>query len=221
MRLAARHWKTTMLGGERLAKAGSPMPSEAWATARHPTRWRGARAAATVGALVYMVLLGVSVADTQPWSIVPGKAIGPVQIGMSMSEAEKALHRFGPVVQRIDTSSNSIQIANGSSESSDWLDRCSGLSVQDRVWHELNGKSTPGAVAEISTCDPRFVLDGGARPNDPVLRALNGLGTPDLVTSVSTLGIFYSWNGQGIRVIGKQRGDGIMISEIDVFLTHH
>lgn len=148
-----------------------------------------------------LITLPPLVADAQVVMILPGKAIGPIEIGMPLDRARALMEGFG-TVEEIDTAST-----HGFCNP----DRGVGVCAFDR-WPRL-GLETPGIVAYIVTDDARFSTEAGShKVGQPLLEFLRtyGLYTGGQGTEIR-------WEGRGLAVDVSPGDAGITVQLIGVF----
>jgi hypothetical protein len=151
--------------------------------------------------VVALVGLLLFVAEAQPVAIVPGRAIGPVEIGMPLDRVRGLMESFGPV-EEVDTPST-----HGFCNP----DRGVGVCALDR-WLPLQ-LHTPGVVSYIFTDDDRFTTEvGGHRVGQPLLEFLRTYG---LYTGGQ--GSVIRWDGRGLTVDVAPAEAGITVRFIGVF----
>jgi hypothetical protein len=137
----------------------------------------------------------------QPAMIVPGKAIGPFEIGMPLERARSMMESFGRV-EEIDNTG-----AHGFCNPDEGV----GVCVFDRV--ARISVNTPGVVAYVVTDDARFATDvGGHKIGAPLLDFLKTFG----LYSVGQ-GSEIRWEGRGLAVSVTPGDRGIVIQLIAVF----
>jgi hypothetical protein len=155
-----------------------------------------------------LVVLAASVAAlagapalAQPVMIVPGKAIGPFEIGMPLESARSMMESFG----RVEEASNAG--VRGFCNPDEGI----GVCVFDRV--ARISVNTPGVVAYVVTDDPRFATDTGGHK----------VGTP-LLDFLKTYGLYSAgqgseirWEGRGLAVSVTPEDRGIVIQLIAVY----
>lgn len=178
---------------------------------RHLCLPRAAGALAVMLAIISMavaVVLGAvpaGLAVAQPLAqavvIVPGRAIGPFEVGMAIDRARGLMDGYGKV-EEVDTSA-----AHGFCNP----DAGVGVCAFDR-WQRLNLDS-PGVVAFVITDDARFATETGSlKVGQPFLEFLRAFG---LYTSGQ--GSELRWDGRGLAVDVMPGDPGIVVRLIGVF----
>ncbi len=137
----------------------------------------------------------------QPAMILPGKAIGSIEIGMPLERARAIMEGFG-TVESIDTPST-----HGFCNP----DRGVGVCAFDR-WQRL-GLNTPGVVAYALTDDARFATDAGSlKVGQPLLDFLKAFGLYN-----AGQGTEVRWEGRGLSVDVGAAETGMVARYIGVF----
>lgn len=147
-----------------------------------------------------MALAGAP-ALAQPVMIVPGKAVGPFEIGMPLDRARSIMESFGRVEE----------ISNDGVHGFCNPENGVGVCVYARLPRlSLN---TPGAVAYIITDDARFATDaGGHKVGAPLLDFLKTFG---LYTG--SQGSEVRWEGRGLAADVRPADGGIAVRLIGIF----
>ncbi len=162
------------------------------------------RIAITLG-IVLLVVIPWLPADAQqapqPAMILPGKAIGSIEVGMTLERARAVMEGFG-TVETIDTPST-----HGFCNP----DRGVGVWAFDR-WQRL-GLDTPGVVAFALTDDARFATDAGSlKVGQPLLDFLKAFGLYN-----AGQGTEVRWEGRGLSVDVAASETGIVARYIGVY----
>lgn len=150
-----------------------------------------------------LALVGAALAGAiaQPVVIQPGRAIGPIELGMPLDRARAVMDGFG-TVEDVDSAT-----AHGFCNP----DRGVGVCAFDR-WQVL-GINTPGTVSYVFTDDARFAIDnGGHKVGQPLLDFLRTFG---LYTGGQ--GAILRWDGRGLTVEVAPGDNGIAVRYIGVF----
>jgi hypothetical protein len=156
-----------------------------------------------VSALVVLILLVLPlwVADAQAIAIQPGRAIGPIEVGMPLDRARSLMETFG-VVEEASTATT-----HGFCNP----ERGIGVCAFDR-WDRL-GLNTPGIVTYVVTDDARFTTDsGGHKVGQPLLEFLRTYG---LYTAGR--GSELRWDGRGLGVDVGPADSGIVVQLVSIF----
>jgi hypothetical protein len=133
--------------------------------------------------------------------IMPGKAIGPFQVGMSLDQARSTMQTFGEVEEVND------QGSHGFCNPEDGV----GVCAFDRLVRL--GLNTPGTVVYIVTDDVRFATDTGSlKVGQPLLEFLKAFG---LYTGGQ--GSEVRWEGRGLAVDVRPTEAGMVVRYISVF----
>lgn len=167
-------------------------------------------------ALLAMVLIGAvltlrataqqpsSPTAQQPASataILPGRSIGPFELGMALDRAKGMMDQYGSV-EEVDSPT-----VHGFCNP----ERGAGICAFDR-WQRLE-LSTPGSVVFVLTDDPRFATQaGGHTVGQPLL---NFLRTYGLYTSGQ--GSELRWEARGLTVDVVPGDSGLQVRVIGVF----
>jgi hypothetical protein len=150
-------------------------------------------------ALLPAVLL--TPAAAQPVSIIPGKAIGPIELGMSLERAREIMAGFGTVEAYEGT------LGRGFCNP----ERGVGVCVFDR-WTRLNLDS-PGVVVFALTDDARFATDpGGHKVGGPLLGILRTFGLYSAGVQTELL-----WESHGLSVDIQPSASGLVAATIGVY----
>ncbi len=162
------------------------------------------RIAICLGTLLLVVIAWLPAAAQQAPQqamILPGRAIGSIEIGMSLERARVIMEGFG-TVEAIDTPAT-----HGFCNP----DRGVGVCVFDR-WQRLD-LSTPGVVVYILTDDARFVTDAGSlKVGQPLLEFLKAFGLYS-----AGQGTEVRWEGRGLSVDVGASETGIVARYIGVY----
>ncbi|MDR7484379.1 MAG: hypothetical protein QN187_03535 [Armatimonadota bacterium] len=157
--------------------------------------------ATVTAALALVAALGTAVGAQPSTMIVPGRAIGPFEIGMPLERAKTLMEQYG-TVESVDTPA-----LHGMCNP----ERGVGICAFDRV--QRLGLESAGTVAFIITDDARFTTDaGGLAVGQPLLDFLRTFG---LYTSGQ--GIELRWDGRGLSVEVGPGDRGIAVRIIGVF----
>jgi hypothetical protein len=156
---------------------------------------------ATVLAVLLLLGLPLWVANAQVIAIQPGKAIGPIELGMPLDRARSLMESFGGVEEMSTASTHGF--CNP--------DRGVGVCAFDR-WDRL-GLNTPGTVAYIVTDDARFTTDsGGHKVGQPLLEFLRTFGLYS-----AGRGSELRWEGRGLGVDVGPADSGIVVQLVSIF----
>lgn len=153
--------------------------------------------------LVALVLVPLALVGAQqpPGMIVPGRAIGPIEIGMTMERAQSLVAQFG-ATETIDTPATH-GVCNP--------DRGVGVCVFDK-WQRL-GLDRPGFAVFIITDDTRFTTDtGGHAVGQPLLDFLRTFGLYNVGQGTEV-----RWESRGLSVDVTAAEPGIVVRFIGVF----
>lgn len=163
-----------------------------------------------VAAVLLFVILAAATtqATAQSTTIIPGRSIGPAEIGLEMDEARRRLEQFGRVQEDSVPGLGTI-ICNLP---------LSGLCVMDYLLRFDRGQTsdavvkTPGRVAQVVTSDPRFMAEDGLRIGVNFTFVLKLLGLP-------TAGRWaqYQWAQRGVGVTLTGSSEGLAVLEVIVF----
>jgi hypothetical protein len=154
-----------------------------------------------VVAAACLAALAVIPALAQPLTIVPGKAIGPIEIGMPLDRARTLMESFG----RVEEVNNPA--FHGFCNPEDGV----GVCAFDRVARlALN---TPGVVGYVVTDDARFTTEAGGLKIGALL--LDFLRTFGLYSGGRGSEIRWESRGLAVDVIPDDRG--IVVQFIAVF----
>jgi hypothetical protein len=146
-----------------------------------------------------------AVAAAQPLAqavtIVPGRSIGPLEVGMALDRARGLMDGYG-TVEEVDTPAT-----HGFCNPEAGV----GVCAFDR-WQRL-GLNSPGVVAFIITDDARFATEsGGLKVGQPLLEFLRTFGLYS-----SGQGSELRWDGRGLAVDVVPGESGIVVRLIGVF----
>ncbi|MDR7481016.1 MAG: hypothetical protein QN183_12400 [Armatimonadota bacterium] len=158
------------------------------------------RARLALPVLLLAFLLAPAVA--QPVSIVPGKAIGPIELGMPLERAREIMAGFGIVEAYEGT------LGRGFCNP----ERGVGVCVFDR-WTRLNLNS-PGVVVFALTDDARFTTEpGGHKVGGALLGILRtfGLYTTGMQTELL-------WDPHGLSVDIQPTASGLVAATIGIYV---
>ncbi len=162
------------------------------------------RIAICLGTLLLVVIAWLPAAAQQapqPAMILPGRAIGSIEIGMSLERARVIMEGFG-TVEAIDTPAT-----HGFCNP----DRGVGVCAFDR-WQRLD-LSTSGVVVYILTDDARFATDAGSlKVGQPLLEFLKAFGLYS-----AGQGTEVRWEGRGLSVDVGASETGIVARYIGVY----
>lgn len=165
------------------------------------------RLAVILGALALMApLAGVDAQPSAqqqpvPGMILPGKAIGPIELGMTLEQAQTVMAQYG-TVETVE-SPTTHGVCNP--------DRGVGVCVFDR-WQRL-GLDRPGTVVFVVTDDARFSTDTGShKVGQPLLDFLRTFGLYS-----GAQGTEIRWEGRGLSVDVTASEPGIVVRLIGVF----
>ncbi len=137
----------------------------------------------------------------QPVMILPGRAIGSIEIGMPLERARTIMEGFG-TVEVIDTPST-----HGFCNP----DQGVGVCAFDR-WQRLT-LATPGTVVYILTDDARFTTDAGSlKVGQPLLDFLKAFGLYN-----AGQGTEVRWEGRGLSVDVSASETGMVARFIGVY----
>lgn len=140
-------------------------------------------------------------AAAQPITIVPGKAIGPIELGMPLERAREIMAGFGTV----EAYEGSLGRGFCNPE------RGVGVCVFDR-WTRLN-LNTPGVVVFALTDDARFVTEpGGHKVGGPLLGILRTFGLYSTGMQTELL-----WDPHGLSVDIQPTDSGLVAATIGVY----
>jgi hypothetical protein len=140
-------------------------------------------------------------APAQEGAIMPGKSIGPFEVGMSLERARDLMSQFG-TVEAYDG-----PLGRGFCNP----ERGVGVCVFDR-WSRLSVE-TPGTVAFIITDDARFTtVPGGHKVGQTLLDVLKTFG---LYTTSQDTEIL--WEARGLAVDVRASRTGLTVQFIGVF----
>jgi hypothetical protein len=157
-------------------------------------------ALALVAAL--LALGSVYRAEAQQLAILPGKAIGPIELGMPLEQARALMETWG-TVEEVDS-----PLVHGFCNP----DRGVGVCVFDRM-PRMN-LDTPGTVSFVLTDDSRFTTDtGGHKVGEPLLGFLRTYGLYS-----GGQGSELRWEARGLSVDVGPGETGIAVRLISVFL---
>ncbi|MCL6554034.1 MAG: hypothetical protein K6W08_13070 [Firmicutes bacterium] len=157
------------------------------------------RAGLTVPVLLLAVLLAPAAA--QPASIIPGKAIGPIELGMPLARAREIMTGFG-VVEAYEGA-----LGHGFCNP----ERGVGVCVFDR-WTRLNLHS-PGVVVFALTDDERFATEpGGHKVGGLLLGILRTFGLYSAGMQTELL-----WDTHGLSVDIQPSASGLAVATIGVY----
>jgi hypothetical protein len=151
---------------------------------------------------VTLVLSAVHHVSAQQLAILPGKAIGPIELGMPLERARALMETWG-TVEEVDS-----PLVHGFCNP----DRGVGVCVFDRM-PRMN-LDTPGTVAFVLTDDSRFTTDtGGHKVGEPLLGFLRTYGLYS-----GGQGSEVRWEARGLSVDVGPGETGISVRLISVFL---
>ena len=137
----------------------------------------------------------------QPAMSLPGKSIGPIEIGMPLERARTIMEVFG-VVEPID-SPTTHGFCNP--------DRGVGFCIFDK-WQRLSIE-TSGVVVFVLTDDARFATETGSlKVGQPLLEFLRAYGLYNAGT-----GTELRWEGRGLAVDVGAGDAGIVVRYIGIF----
>jgi hypothetical protein len=161
-----------------------------------------------IAALLAVVILSAGSSSSvtaqpvaQTLTIVPGKSIGPFEIGMPLERARQAMSQYGTV--------ESYEGALGRGFCNP--DRGVGVCIFDR-WARL-GLETSGTVAFVLTDDARFAtVPGGLKVGQTLLEVLKQFG---LYTSGQESEV--RWDGQGLAIDLRVMDSGLVVQFIGIY----
>lgn len=157
--------------------------------------------------LALFLLLAQNSVNAQPANtIVPGRSIGPVSIGMEMVEAKRLLEQFGRVNEQFDPRTG-MAICNDGELGLCVADFVSRYDKQPEVYLK-----TPSEVAMVMTVDRRFAGEEGLRVGMLLLEALKIFGSPS-----AGKGNLYQWLGRGLELYLVPSESGIVVRQVIVF----
>jgi hypothetical protein len=151
---------------------------------------------------VVLALAAVRQVGAQQLAILPGKAIGPIELGMPLEQARSLMETWG-TVEEVDSAT-----LHGFCNP----DRGVGVCVFDRI-PRMN-LDTPGTVALVLTDDSRFTTEtGGHKVGEPLLGFLRTYGLYS-----AGQGSEVRWESRGLSVDVAPGETGIAVRFISVFL---
>ncbi|MDQ7859769.1 MAG: hypothetical protein QN174_11465 [Armatimonadota bacterium] len=158
-----------------------------------------------VPTVLTLVAVGFALAThhvaAQSLTILPGRSIGPIELGMPLDRARGIMETWG-TVEEVETPT-----LHGFCNP----DRGVGVCAFDRV--SRMGLDTPGAVALVLTDDSRFTTDaGGHKVGEPLLGFLRTYGLYS-----GGQGSEVRWEARGLSVDVGPGERGIAVRLISVF----
>lgn len=158
--------------------------------------------------LMFVILAAAATqATAQSTSIIPGRGIGPIEIGTEIGEARRLLEQFGRVQEANNPGLGAI-VCNLPA---------SGFCVTDYLLRFDRGRSpdavikTPNRVAQIVTFDRRFIAEDGLRVGVNFLFVIKLLGLPDAGRWSQ-----YQWTARGLGITLTGGSDGLVVREVFV-----
>ena len=137
----------------------------------------------------------------QTIAILPGKTIGPIQIGMPLDRAKEIMAGWGTV--------ETVESAMGHGICNP--ERGVGVCVFDR-WDRLQLQA-PGQVVFVLTDDPRFTtVPGGHKVGGPLLDLLRTFGLYSGGTETELL-----WEGHGLAADVRATRAGLLVQFIGIY----
>jgi hypothetical protein len=151
--------------------------------------------------LVAILRIPAGAQQAQPAMILPGRSIGPIQIGMPLDRARAIMEGFGKV-EPIDGPAT-----HGFCNPDDGI----GVCVFDKM--PRLGLDTPGVVGFVLTDDARFATDASSLKVGQLL--LDFLRAYGLYNTAQ--GTELRWDGRGLSVDVSAADAGIVVRYIGVF----
>jgi hypothetical protein len=154
-----------------------------------------------IGVIILVALPTYSLQAQTTGAIVPGKSIGPVEIGMPLERAQQIVSQFGQM-ETVDT-----QTEHGVCNP----ERGVGVCAFDKFTRL--GLDRPGSVVYIITDDQRFTTDmGGHKVGAPLLDFLRTFGLYNFGQRTEI-----RWDGRGLVVNVGAADAGIIVNFIGVY----
>lgn len=144
-----------------------------------------------------------------PTAIVPGEAIGPIRIGMSMDDAAQVVQSLGAI--RDENNDDGRRVCNTEAKV--------GFCIFDyyQYGEEAEAVKTPGQVLAVATDDPRFKLSNGAGVGSPMTDLLRVVNTNPEFLFTGPGEVLFEWPSRGLLVGVRQGQNGAEVSFILVF----
>ena len=165
-----------------------------------------------VTGLLLLLCLGLGaplLSQPVPTAILPGEAIGPIRIGMSMDDAAQVAQSLGAT--RDENSEDGRRVCNTEAKV--------GFCVFDyyQYGEEAEAVKTPGRVLAVATDDPRFKFPNGAGVGSPMVDLLRMVDTNPEFVFTGPGEVLFEWPSRGLLVGIRQGQNGAEISFILVF----
>ncbi|MCS7173672.1 MAG: hypothetical protein N0A24_09940 [Armatimonadetes bacterium] len=164
--------------------------------------------------VVFLILfcLGLGVplwSQPVPTAIVPGEAIGPIRIGMSMDAAAQLVQSLG--ASRDENNEDGRRVCNTEAKV--------GFCIFDyyQYGEETEAVKTPGQVLAVATDDPRFKFSNGAGVGSPLMDLLRMVDANPEFLFTGPGEVLFEWPSRGLLVGVRQGQNGAEVSFILVF----
>ncbi len=165
---------------------------------------------ATVLLFLLILWLGAPLqSQPVPTAIVPGEAIGPIRIGMSMDDAAQVVQSLGAI--RDESNEDGRRVCNTEAKV--------GFCVFDyyQYGEEAESVKTPGQVLAVATDDPRFRFSNGAGVGSPMMDLLRTVDTNPEFVFTGPGEVLFEWPSRGLLLGIRQGQNGAEVSFILVF----